>query len=131
MRTRCDIVTIPGEAETQSRAPLTSAVATLGAALSSWGEQAPGRRAAQGGAGPGAAGHAPPGADAQAAGRGAPLAVVLREAHKEDEDEDEEEDKLVELTVTEENIREGGGVTQKLPNYKVVVLSSSLPLRDL
>lgn len=64
------------------KAPLTSVVATLGAALSSRGEQALVRRAAQRGAGLGAAGHAPPGAFAQRAGRGAPLAVVLKETKR-------------------------------------------------
>lgn len=58
--------------------PLTSSAATLGAALSSWGKQALSRRAAERGAGPGATGHAASGADAQRAGRGAPLAVVLQ-----------------------------------------------------
>lgn len=58
--------------------PLTSTAATLGAALSSRGKQALSRRAAERGAGPGATGHAASGADAQRAGRGAPLAVVLQ-----------------------------------------------------
>lgn len=64
------------------KTPLTSIVATLGAALSSRGERALVLRAAQRGAGPGAAGHAAPGADAQRAGRGAPLAIVLRETKR-------------------------------------------------
>lgn len=58
--------------------PLTSSATTLGAALSSRGKQTLSRRAAERGAGPRATGHAASGAEAQRAGRGAPLAVVLQ-----------------------------------------------------
>lgn len=67
--------------------------------------------AAQRGAGPGATAHGPPGADAQRAGRGAPLAVVLRERRREDEEEEKfESDRADDRGGGE---RGGGGVSQK------------------
>lgn len=79
-------------------------MATRGAAPSSrGGEEDLLGGAAQRGAGPGAAAHRPPGADAQHAGRGAPLAVVLRER------DEERMKRRRSLRVTEQTIREGGG----------------------
>lgn len=62
---------------------LTSIAATLGAALSSWGEQALVPVAGERGAGVSVAGHTPSGANTHSAGRGTPLAVMLREPERD------------------------------------------------
>lgn len=62
---------------------LTSVAATLGTALSGWGERALVPRAGERRAGVRGAGGAPSGADAHGAGRGTPLAVVLRSSETE------------------------------------------------
>lgn len=86
-------------------------MAALGAAPSSRGgdENLLGG-AAQRGAGPGAAAHRPPGADAQRAGRGAPLAVALRERRREDEEEEKFESDRAD---DQGGGGRGGGVSQK------------------
>lgn len=61
---------------------LTSIAATLGAALSSWGEQALVPMAGERGAGVSVAGHTPSGANTHSAGRGTPLAVMLWEPER-------------------------------------------------